>query len=131
MPKEIKKQAVEIPKKDLNRNPNKSEKQESKLKSEKKLAEPMQKKRDATKNISKETIKKYKEPSLKTSEISQKNKTKSMQKTNKGANDVYNIESLVKKQGSKYLVKWENYPADQNTWEPKASIPKFILKVIL
>ena len=43
--------------------------------------------------------------------------------------DIYIIESLVKKNGSKYLVKWENYPADENTWEPKASIPKFILKV--
>ena len=43
--------------------------------------------------------------------------------------DVYNIEALVEKKRSKYLVKWENYPADQNTWEPKSSIPGFILKV--
>jgi len=42
--------------------------------------------------------------------------------------DVYNIESLTKKNGSKYLVKWENYPSDQNTWEPKSSIPEFIIK---
>lgn len=52
-------------------------------------------------------------------------------KTKKAANkkeDVYIIESLIKKSGSQYLVKWENYPADQNTWEPKASIPGFILK---
>jgi len=42
--------------------------------------------------------------------------------------DTYNIESLVKKSGSRYLVKWENYPADQNTWEPKTSIPIFVLK---
>ena len=45
--------------------------------------------------------------------------------------DVYIIESLTKKNGSKYLVKWENWPSDQNTWEPKASIPEFIIKVIL
>eukprot|EP00092_Neocalanus_flemingeri_P029705 GFUD01032252.1.p1 GENE.GFUD01032252.1~~GFUD01032252.1.p1 ORF type:complete len:727 (+),score=284.09 GFUD01032252.1:67-2247(+) len=42
--------------------------------------------------------------------------------------DVYNVEALVEKKGSKYLVKWENYPADQNTWEPKSSIPDFIVK---
>lgn len=42
--------------------------------------------------------------------------------------DVYIIESLTKKNGSKYLVKWENWPSDQNTWEPKASIPEFIIK---
>ena len=43
--------------------------------------------------------------------------------------DVYNIESLIKKKGSKYLVKWENYSDELNTWEPVASIPHFIVKV--
>ena len=43
--------------------------------------------------------------------------------------DVYNIEALMEKKGSKYLVKWENFPEDQNTWEPKSSIPALILKV--
>ena len=43
--------------------------------------------------------------------------------------DVYNVEALLEKKGSKYLVKWENYPEDQNSWEPKSSIPDFILKV--
>ena len=44
-------------------------------------------------------------------------------------NEVYNIESLVEKKGSKYFVKWENYPANQNTWEPRSAVPPFILKV--
>ena len=43
--------------------------------------------------------------------------------------ETYNIESLVKKAGSKYLVRWENYSEEYNTWEPRKSIPKFILKV--
>ena len=43
--------------------------------------------------------------------------------------DTYNIEALVERKGSKYLVKWENFPEDQNTWEPKSSIPAFIRKV--
>ena len=43
--------------------------------------------------------------------------------------DVYNVEALMEKKGSKYLVKWENWPADQNTWEPKSSIPAFIVEV--
>ena len=42
--------------------------------------------------------------------------------------DVYIIESLVDVRDGKYLVKWENYPSSQNTWELKSSIPKFILK---
>jgi hypothetical protein len=43
--------------------------------------------------------------------------------------DVYIIESLLKKNGSKFLVKWENYSEEYNTWEPKSSIPDFIVKV--
>ena len=43
--------------------------------------------------------------------------------------DIYTIESLVAKKGSKYLVKWENFPHDQNTWEPRSAIPPFIVKV--
>ena len=39
----------------------------------------------------------------------------------------YLIESLLKKEGNKYLVKWEGYPSSQNTWEPKSSIAKFII----
>ena len=35
--------------------------------------------------------------------------------TNDFVDDVYNIESLVEKKGSIYLVKWENYPEDQHT----------------
>ena len=45
--------------------------------------------------------------------------------------DIYNIEALVDKKGSKYLVKWENFPHAQNTWEPKSAIPPFIIKVSL
>ena len=55
--------------------------------------------------------------------------TKKEKKSAKVQEDVYIIESLTKKNGSKYLVKWENYPSDQNTWEPKSSIPEFIIKV--
>merc|ERR1712013_512334 len=44
------------------------------------------------------------------------------------ADGVYIVEALIEKKGSRYLVKWENYAADQNTWEPRASIPPFILK---
>jgi len=54
-----------------------------------------------------------------------KNKSSSKQSDEE---EVYNIETLLKKKGSKYLVKWEDYAADHNTWEPKSSIPEFILR---
>ena len=44
---------------------------------------------------------------------------------------IYNIEALISKKGTEYLVKWENYPEDQNTWEPQSSIPDEILEVRL
>jgi len=57
-----------------------------------------------------------------------KNEKPNSKKKKKVQEDVYIIESLMKKNGSKYLVKWENFSDDFNTWEPKASIPEFILK---
>ena len=58
-----------------------------------------------------------------------KGKQKSKKEKKSEKEDVYIIESLVKKKGSKYLVKWENYSDELNTWEPAASIPQFIVKV--
>ena len=118
------------PKKDVKNIPNNSEKHKNTLKPEKKAAEQLKKKKEETKIPSKEPLKKEKEPPLNTSKILPNNKTQSKQNTKKVAEEVYNIETLVKKKGSKYLVKWENYPPDQNTWEPRASIPQFILQVI-
>ena len=48
----------------------------------------------------------------------------------KTEDEVYIIESLKEKKGQTFLVKWENYPEEQNTWEPRKSIPSFILKVV-
>ena len=45
------------------------------------------------------------------------------------ANNIYDIESLQEKKGDLFLVKWENYPEEENTWEPRSSIPTAILKV--
>ena len=43
--------------------------------------------------------------------------------------DVYIIESLKEKDGDKFLVKWEHFSDDENTWEPRSSIPDYILQV--
>merc|ERR1712150_297217 len=42
--------------------------------------------------------------------------------------DFYIIESLVDQRESEYLVKWLDRSSDQNSWEPRSSIPEFILK---
>ena len=59
--------------------------------------------------------KKVKNPSL-----------KKKKPTSKAEPKTYIIESLVERKGDKYLVKWESYPPEQSTWEPRANIPKFI-----
>merc|ERR1712012_75647 len=41
--------------------------------------------------------------------------------------EVYLVEKLLDKKGSKYLVKWKDYSNDQNTWEPKSNIPNNII----
>ena len=53
------------------------------------------------------------------------------EKTKKMEEEEYMIEMLVKREGNKYLVKWENFPMAQNTWEPRSSIPQFILEVMM
>ena len=90
------------------------------------------KKKEENKPIKKVVEKTTESMETKVDVMKNKENVKSNKKAKKPAQvqeDIYNIESLVKKNGSKYLVKWENYPSDQNTWEPKTSIPKFILKV--
>ena len=44
--------------------------------------------------------------------------------------EVYIIELLKEKKGNKFLVKWENFPDEESTWEPKSSIPEYILEVM-
>merc|ERR1712013_555767 len=41
---------------------------------------------------------------------------------------VYNIEALIAKKDGEYLVKWENYPDSENTWEPASCIPDTIIE---
>ena len=43
--------------------------------------------------------------------------------------DAQIIESLKRKRGNKFLIKWENSPENENTWQPRSSIPDFIVKV--
>ena len=57
------------------------------------------------------------------------NKKKAEVKNNAEEEEVYIIESLLEKKGSKYLVKWENFTKEYNTWEPKSSIPANIVQV--
>ena len=45
------------------------------------------------------------------------------------SDEVYNIELLKEKKGDKFLVKWENFSEDYNSWEPRKSIPEDIVKV--
>ena len=58
-------------------------------------------------------------------------KTEKKEKSKKAKDEEYLIEMLVKKEGNKYLVKWENFPVAQNTWEPRSSIPQCILEVVI
>ena len=81
-------------------------------------------------------IEENKKDSITDEKHSKKNGNTGTKKTSKkekksSEEETYNIESLVKKKGSKYLVKWENFADKYNTWEPISSIPLFILKVNL
>ena len=78
---------------------------------------------------SKTTEKKKQETIVSEPPVSEKIAKKKTKKAPK--EDVYIIESLREKKGNNFLVKWENYPEEENTWEPRAAIPGFILKVFI
>ena len=58
-------------------------------------------------------------------------KSNELKKEKSSEEEEFNIESLLHRKGSKYLVKWEGYGSEYNTWEPKTSIPDLILQVRL
>jgi len=80
---------------------------------------------------SKRTEKKNPETAVSEPPTKTENPEKILKKKTKKApkEDVYIIESLKEKKGNNFLVKWENYTDEENTWEPRSSIPGFILKV--
>jgi len=71
---------------------------------------------------------KNKAPNDDEGEAKRKKQKVKVEEKNGTEDDVYNIESLKEKSGNKFLVKWENYPEEENTWEPRSSIPDYILQ---
>ena len=82
-------------------------------------------------NVSEEAAHEKKESKAKENKKQEKEKEKNKQVNIEPKDDVYIIEMLKEKKGDTFLVKWENYPEDENTWEPKSSIPDYIIKVRL
>ena len=76
--------------------------------------------------VEKKQEKKTKAPEKFIEKPERKNST---DKKSSKAEVLYIIESLKERKGSKYLVKWENFPDSENTWEPKSSIPDYIVQV--
>ena len=99
------------------------------LNSKKDQDEPTDTTTDA--NLPKEKRAKPKAPDDDQGEAKRKKQKVKVEEKNDTEEDVYIIESLKERSGNKFLVKWENYPEEENTWEPKSSIPDYILKVSL
>ena len=112
----------------------KFQKPSSTIKQNRRSLENIEKKEDkSTLNLeethSKSQVSSSKPPFNKTKKKNMEIETKTESKDVNDTDEVYNIESLMKKNGSKYLVKWENYSDEFNTWEPRTAIPSDILKV--
>jgi len=96
------------------------------LNSKKDQDEPTDTTTDA--NLPKEKKAKNKAPDDDQGEAKRKKQKVKVEEKNDTEEDVYIIESLKERSGNKFLVKWENYPEEENTWEPRSSIPDYILK---
>ena len=42
--------------------------------------------------------------------------------------DVYTVEKVLRKEGQRYLIKWENYGDEHNTWEPAKHLAPNLLE---
>lgn len=42
----------------------------------------------------------------------------------------FEIHSIKKRKGERFLIKWEGYSDEENTWEHRSDIPQCVLKVI-
>ena len=60
-----------------------------------------------------------------------KEKASDKKKVNNVEEDVFIIELLKEKKGDTFLVKWETFSQDEDSWEPRSSIPEYILKVTI
>merc|ERR1711936_596219 len=78
--------------------------------------------------VEKKTIRESIDSETKAAEKTSKKKTaKPVEEIPVEAEAVYIIETLKEKKGNKFLVKWETFGDEENTWEPKSSIPEYIL----
>ena len=67
-----------------------------------------------------------------TSNEKQLKPSKPLQRTpeqNKSNIKRFTIQSLKKRKGDTYLIKWDGYSDEENTWELRSLIPEYILKV--
>ena len=42
----------------------------------------------------------------------------------------FEIHSIKKRKGERFLIKWEGYSDEENTWEHRSDIPQCVLKVV-
>ena len=101
-------------------------------KKEKNEKTPMANSSIKSKRERKETpkLKEYRSALIQTEKTESKPKVKKVKNVSK-EDKVYTIEALLEKEGSMFLVKWENYSSLLNSWEPRDGIPPFIVKVIM
>ena len=63
-------------------------------------------------------------------EDQEKNKiSKKTPEQNKSNVKRFEINSIKRRKGDRFLIKWEGQSDEENTWEHRSSIPQYILKV--
>ena len=94
------------------------------MRNARKLSEKGKKKKKLFKNKS-DSLLDYSE------EQDNKKGAKKTPEQNKSNASRFEIHSIKRRKGDRFLIKWEGYSDEENTWEQRSSIPQYILKVKL
>ena len=87
--------------------------------------------RDKSK-VKKKKLFKNKSDSLLDYNIPEESRDQTSKKTpeqNKSNVKRFEIHSIKKRKGERFLIKWEGYSDEENTWEHRSDIPQYVLKV--
>ena len=93
------------------------------MRNTRKLGDKSKKKKNLFKNKSDSLL------DYNTEDRDKKEMSKKTPEQNKSNMKRFEINSIKRRKGDRFLIKWEGHSDEENTWEHRSTIPQYVLKV--